>query len=806
MDSQRGFSLLETMAALGIVSLLLLAGLRLATLARAPGATANAAAQLDAAIALARSLARASGNGATLLLLPRRDAHGDPMPGFRIVLYRGRPNVAGAATLARELPLVADASLREAHLGAPPLALFFRRDGTAVGSAHPALAGAASTPQFAPIAAEPPCPSAVGIALQIARNGAMVTRAIPCPAAPNATVAAPQPSMTPNPPTVAPHALLFHWPSAPEEWFAIAEFGYRRWFAATGGAMRGFACVDGGAAVVAFPSVPPYSGPQSAADAQSSPAPPNAPYAYAVATSTAPGAMDDAPAHFPVRPVGAGLCSVPLVDAFAQHADPWGNPLVVTMQVMGWLTLSQGSRSATSQSAPLAAGSLARGQSLTIAASKRFDNDPAGIVFSGVSWNHASCGNALTFTTSNNNTAGVGATGTATHGFLIADNNAPASALTCTGSVSDRYGEPAVAFTVNVAAGSSAFLTWPAGGIVEATSGSTLAMLPMREPLIAQVLGAKIADAMTAGCKAIAIQSGIYPTAYVAATMTGLPAGVQSLLAGQGWSVDSTGCVLQNGAPASSAPIVAYVPGSTSTTTPTYQDSAGTCSNIAALGQASPLNASGVPSGAQIDVPVIPGTTSGNCTVLITAASASPAPGSGSVVVQTISACATTADNCLYIGMNDAAPNFFGSPPGNPGEYGWGAAFTWNGNTWVEQMAAEYNPPYQNCSTKIVLGNPITTCSTTAPASTEFVVPTVSGTIYTLGATGIPSDIQAAYNAYSGGAYRYQIEYGCTSSNGVDGVGGPTYPTTPPSSINGLPTITAGITGVGLCEQNLVGL
>ncbi len=660
MDSQRGFSLLETMAALGIVSLLLLAGLRLATLARAPGATANAAAQLDAAIALARSLARASGNGATLLLLPRRDAHGDPMPGFRIVLYRGRPNVAGAATLARELPLVADASLREAHLGAPPLALFFRRDGTAVGSAHPALAGAASTPQFAPIAAEPPCPSAVGIVLQIARNGAMVTRAIPCPAAPNATVAAPQPSMTPNPPTVAPHALLFHWPSAPEEWFAIAEFGYRRWFAATGGAMRGFACVDGGAAVVAFPSVPPYSGPQSAADAQSSPAPPNAPYAYAVATSTAPGAMDDAPAHFPVRPVGAGLCSVPLVDAFAQHADPWGNPLVVTMQVMGWLTLSQGSRSATSQSAPLAAGSLARGQSLTIAASKRFDNDPAGIVFSGVSWNHASCGNALTFTTSNNNTAGVGATGTATHGFLIADNNAPASALTCTGSVSDRYGEPAVAFTVNVAAGSSAFLTWPAGGIVEATSGSTLAMLPMREPLIAQVLGAKIADAMTAGCKAVAIQSGTYPTAYVAATMTGLPAGVQSLLAGQGWSVDSTGCVLQNGTPASSAPIVAYVPGSTSTTTPTYGIPPNNCAPLGiGFGSWNPASA----TGAQAAFPISPGANSGNCTVSITSASASPAPGSGSVPVQVAQyACQFIGGSCTLPGPSTGSNTTACSP------------------------------------------------------------------------------------------------------------------------------------------------
>ncbi|NNM99700.1 MAG: prepilin-type N-terminal cleavage/methylation domain-containing protein, partial [Candidatus Eremiobacteraeota bacterium] len=490
MDSQRGFTLLETMAALGIVSLLLLAGLRLATLARAPGATANAAAQLDAAIALARSLARASGNGATLLMLPRPSVRGAPVPGFRIVLYRGRPSAAGAATLARELPLVADASLREASLGAPPFAVFFRSDGTAVGSAHPVLAGTAADPQFAPIAAEPPCPSAAGIVLEIERNGATETRAIPCPAAPNASVAAPQPSMTPNPPTFAPRSLLFHWPSAPTEWFSIAEFGYRRWFAATGGAMQGFACIGGGAAVVAFPSAPPYSGPQSAADAQSSPAPPNAPYAYAVATSNAPGAMDDAPAHFPVLPVGAGLCSVPLVDAFAQRSDPWGNPLVVTMQVMGRLTLAAGSGTATSQTAPLAAGALTQGKSLTITTSKTFDNDPSGIVFSPVSWSAVACGSALTFTASGNNTAGSGPTGTATHSFVITDSTPPSSALTCTGTVSDQYGEPAVAFTVNVAAAASGLTmaTWPAvlqvgmNGDSLGQSGSAIADVRVPQP------------------------------------------------------------------------------------------------------------------------------------------------------------------------------------------------------------------------------------------------------------------------------------------------------------------------------------
>gem|GEM_PF-1378208 len=816
MGAQRGFTLVETLVTVAIVAILFAAGLRIATLARAPGATANAVVQIDAGIALARSLARASGNGASLLVLPRTDAHGNAMQGFLLFVFRGRPSAPGAARLARALPLVGDASLREHSLGAPPFALFFRSDGSAAGLAHPALTGSAGDPHFAPLSAEPACVSAAGLLLSVTRNGATETRSIPCPAAANVTGAGPQPSMTPNPPTLAPHALLFRWPTAAPGSFSIAEFGYRRWFAAVGGAMAGFACRSQSGAVVVFPTTPPYSGPQSAADALSAPAPPsNAPYAFAASSSSAPGAMDDAPASFPVQPVGAGLCSIPLVDAFGQGSDPWGNPLVVAVQVMGWLTLTDGGSSATSQTAPLSAGSLSQGQSLTITASKTFDDDPAGITFTGLSWNPASCGSALTFTASGNNTAGNGPTGTATHAFVITDQTPPASALTCTGTLTDQYGEPTVSFTTNVAAGISAFLTWPAGGIIEATSGSTLGMLPMHEPLIAKIFGAEMADALTSGCKAVAIASGTFPvdtsgTAYTPATITGpqangtyLPAAVQTLLTSNGWSVDSTGCVTNSNPTLNGqAPIVVYEPSGTSAT---YQGSAISCKNVASLGQANPLSQ----AGAQVEFPVIPGSKAGSCTVTITASlapSGTPAPGSGLVPVQVTSACATLADNCLYIGMNNAAPSYFGAPP--TGGYGWGAAFTWNGSSWVEQMAAAYNPSYQKCTTKIVFGSPVTTCSgPIQPAFTQVVLPPMNSTIYTLGSSPAPPTVvQSAYSTYSSGVYRYQIEYSCTSENGVDGVGGPTYPTTQPASTNGLPTITTGTTGVGLCEQNFVGL
>ena len=517
MGSQRGFTMLETMAALGIVALLLFAGLRMATLARAPGATAEAAAQLDAALALARSLARASGNGATLLALPRNDPRGNALPGFRLVLYRGRPNAPGAASLTRELPLVADASLREASVGAPPFALFFRRDGSAVALARPTLSGSAAQPRFAIIAAEPPCPSATGLLLSVMRNGATVTRSIPCPVTDGGGLAAPQASMTPNPPALAPPALSFAWPSAPVQWFAIAEFGYRGWFAASGGAMESFTCRANGAAIVAFPNSPPYSGPQSLADARSVPSSPNGvPYAYAASASTAAGAMDDAPAHFPVHPIGAGLCIVPLADAFAQRKDTWGNPLDVAMRVMGWLRLAANGGTATSQSAPLSIASapLTSGQSVTVNASKRFDNDPGGIAFEGLAWNPASCGSALTFTASGNNTAGSGATGTATHSFLITDSTPPASALTCTGTITDQYNEPPVAFTVNVAAAAVAMKTWPAylevganGSSLGQSSSSIIAMAHVQNqgllasltarmgPWINTALGGGIADA-----------------------------------------------------------------------------------------------------------------------------------------------------------------------------------------------------------------------------------------------------------------------------------------------------------------------
>ena len=184
-------------------------------------------------------------------------------------------------------------------------------------------------------------------------------------------------------------------------------------------------------------------------------------------------------------------------------------------------------------------------------------------------------------------------------------------------------------------------------------------MLPIHEPLIAQLLGAIPADAITSGCKVAALGPGdTYPSNVVYyANNLNIPAQVLTLLAGQGYSVDGTGCVLKNGTPAVNAPLVAYEPGDTNASAPTYAPTLHSCIGIASLGLAYPQSA----SGAQVLYPVIPGSTAGNCSVTVTA---SPAPsnasglGSGVVPVQVLSVCSVVIP-CYAV----FTYQFPGSPP-----------------------------------------------------------------------------------------------------------------------------------------------
>ncbi|MGC8485128.1 MAG: hypothetical protein ACP5O6_05775, partial [Candidatus Baltobacteraceae bacterium] len=174
------------------------------------------------------------------------------------------------------------------------------------------------------------------------------------------------------------------------------------------------------------------------------------------------------------------------------------------------------------------------------------------------------------------------------------------------------------------------------------------------------------------------------------------------------YTVDPTGCVLQNGSPAAQAPIIAYVPGSSSTSTPTYAPNAGVCTDVASLGLSYPGNA-----GAQILIPVLPGSNPGSCTVTIAASpapSGTPGPGSGLVPVQ------VAAYSCDFIGGSCTAP------PGTSSGSG-GCGF---GTSGGQTSTTSY---------KFMLSSPSTGTITTQTSGQEVVTRTGSGTIWLVSTT-----------------------------------------------------------------------
>jgi prepilin-type N-terminal cleavage/methylation domain-containing protein len=322
VGGQRGFTLVEMVVAVGIVAVLTVAATL--SLALRPGALRATIASFDASFATARAIAATSGNGATMVVLPRTDGHGNHLPGFTLRIYRGRPTAANAVTLADAPALVADADVREATLGTPPFAIFLSSAGNASGlAAYPTTAPDGS-PQFDPIAKQPPCPSG-GLMLTFASSHASQTRVLPCGAT---AFGSPIPLATesPAPLVLTPNAIVFHWPTAPTQTFVATEWGYTRWFAADA-----FAC---GANIAQFPQsdpAPPYSPPHSPADESADPlAPAGVPFSFA----NAPDSMQEAPASFPLAPATAGLCTTTIADANGQKA-------VVTVQVMGQITASE---------------------------------------------------------------------------------------------------------------------------------------------------------------------------------------------------------------------------------------------------------------------------------------------------------------------------------------------------------------------------------------------------------------------------------------------------------------------------------
>ncbi len=169
---QRGFSLAETALAVGIIAALLLTAGALSAGSR-PLANRSAQTEFEAQLAAARSLAQAGADGATIIVQPRSPS------GFKATLYGGRPDKPPLARTALA-PLLSDADVSEAVLGAPPFAIFIS------GSGHISILGAYPRPSefdtgaVSQVPSEPVCPASGGYVLNFNAGGAVLPEPLSC--------------------------------------------------------------------------------------------------------------------------------------------------------------------------------------------------------------------------------------------------------------------------------------------------------------------------------------------------------------------------------------------------------------------------------------------------------------------------------------------------------------------------------------------------------------------------------------------------------------------------------------------------
>ncbi|MGH7737409.1 MAG: prepilin-type N-terminal cleavage/methylation domain-containing protein [Candidatus Tyrphobacter sp.] len=425
---ERGFTLIEVIVAAGVLMLLLAAGAwRLST---RPNALAAASNDVDAAFAQARAIAASSGNGATIVFAPRT-ARGAAAAGFTVLLYSGRPDAVGAVTAANEMPVVADATVRERTLGRPPFALFVDSAGDASGeAAYPSLDSSGNL-SFSVIAQEPACPSGgFSIVLANLQGTVSTTKSLPCRASLSAAAPA-NPSPTPNAPIVTPTALLYYWPGDEQRSFVATEWGYTHWFAAS----NGLRCGDG---VAEFPDVlpSPYSAAYTAAEAAASPQPPaDTPYSY---PNSGGASMNDAPAAFPLQPQSPGLCTATVTDDFSQSAH-------ASVAVMGWLTASYGGANVTHRSGGISipAGALrTTASSVAIGVAKSYDSDALSprMTFTGAS--ASACANDVAISSTGVTTPPSRTATPATATISLTVTALPPSSLQCSAILYNHYSTP----------------------------------------------------------------------------------------------------------------------------------------------------------------------------------------------------------------------------------------------------------------------------------------------------------------------------------------------------------------------------
>jgi prepilin-type N-terminal cleavage/methylation domain-containing protein len=182
--AERGFSLLELIVAVGVVSLIALGGAAL-TLSSRSLAVSSSALRFDALLDAARTSARAFEHGVTIAFVP--DAYGD---GFRAQLYANRPGTA--PLLPSTIPAFeARVALRETEtLGVPAFALTVHADGNVAG-----IRGDV----FSPAAAETACPPSGAYHVVFSYGAATAERYVSCRIA---TAVTGPPGLVPIPPAV----------------------------------------------------------------------------------------------------------------------------------------------------------------------------------------------------------------------------------------------------------------------------------------------------------------------------------------------------------------------------------------------------------------------------------------------------------------------------------------------------------------------------------------------------------------------------------------------------------------------------
>ena len=392
-------------------------------LGRHPGAIAQAAGDYDAALGDARAIA-AGGEGATLVFAPRIRG-GRAAPGFTLRVYRGRPAPGATVAPTTAMPLVSDASVSEKTLGPPPFSIFIGASEHVSGaSAYPHIR-ADGSPTFPEIAREPACPSGGFVLRFSAPPQARQTRSLACSVTPPGVPGPPNPSPTPNVPTVTPAELLYHWPADSGQTLTATEWGYTHWFAAG----RGFAC---GSGTAQFPNVlpAPYTPAISPAEAEASPPPPPmTPYSY---PNSFGGSTNDAPAAFPLNPAAAGICTATIADDYGQTAG-------AAVRVMGWLTASYAGSAYTHRSKPAlklpASAFPDKGATVKIGTAKTYDDEP---LHPAVEFD-AACAPYVTFSAHSGNTPPVPSKAPATADVVLTLTTMPAAKIACGGAIYDQY-------------------------------------------------------------------------------------------------------------------------------------------------------------------------------------------------------------------------------------------------------------------------------------------------------------------------------------------------------------------------------